>query len=392
MISSVTRPASLPRAALVVGNWPTTSQTFVMRHASKLFDGRTCVVANTTRAPVPSAPPVFDRSAYRRGPFEAVACMAPMARNRLIVGTGHIPTGSERRAIADFLRDQGVTVILSEFGTKAIILADIAAEMGLPCYTYFRGSDASKELALPRRRRSYAYVIPKLTGVIAVSRFLLDNLAARGISHPNAHVIPSGVDVRRFEPGAKRPGSFLAVGRMVEKKAPDLTLRAFAKATRDRPEAHLRMIGDGPLLARTRDLASELGIAGKVVFEGAQAHDTVREALATTEVFLQHSITAGDGNAEGLPTAIQEALAAGCVVISTRHAGIPEAVDPGVTGWLSAERDLAGFTDLIREARHADLATMSQAARNVALERFDNTMLLHRLETVLTQDGSGAPR
>ncbi len=373
-----------PRAALVVGTWPTRSQTFVERHARHLFGGNTCILANS-RLDGNGAPdrPVFDRSAFRRQPVERLRHAAGRTRNALLFGTGTIPTGAERHAIATFLRDQKVDVILSEFGTKAIIVADIAETMGIPCFTYFRGSDASRELNRARRRKSYAHVLPRLSGIVAVSRHLIDNLAARGLSHPNAHVIPSGVDVRRFAPGDKVPASFVAVGRMVEKKAPEITLRAFAEATRDRPGARLRFIGDGPLLSPMRTLARDLGVADRVVFEGGRSHDAVRRTLATTETFIQHSVTAADGNSEGLPTAIQEAMACGCVTIATRHAGIPEAIDHGETGWLGSERDQAGFARLVRESLDADRVAMGRAARRVACERFDNDKLLARLEAVL---------
>ncbi|WP_281827569.1 glycosyltransferase [Jannaschia rubra] len=170
---------------------------------------------------------------------------------------------------------------------------------------------------------------------------------------------------------------------MVEKKAPLTTLRAFAAAATDLPDARLRFIGDGPLLERTRAEARRLGIADRVSFDGAQHHRVVREALATSQVFLQHSVVGPSGDAEGLPTAIQEALASGCIVVSTRHAGIPEAVDHGVNGWLGAEHDLEEFIALIGRALTADPQEMMDAARQTAETRFDNAVLLSRLEDVL---------
>ena len=231
---------------------------------------------------------------------------------------------------------------------------------------------------------AYRRMMPRLAGVISVSQFLLDNLAAHGVRHPNAHVIPSGVDIRRFTPGDTRPLSCLAVGRFVEKKAPLITLASFAEATRDLPEARLDFVGDGPLLEPAQALAADLGVAEKVTFHGAQPHDVVRDLLATTEFFLQHSVTAQDGNTEGLPTAIQEAMAAGCITVSTRHAGIPEAIDEGETGYLVDEHDARGFTAAIRTAMTApDRPAMAARARAVAEARFDNEALLHKLEATI---------
>jgi glycosyltransferase involved in cell wall biosynthesis len=118
-----------------------------------------------------------------------------------------------------------------------------------------------------------------------------------------------------------------------------------------------------------------------VTFHGAQSHDFVRDRLERTQFFLQHSVTAADGNTEGLPTAIQEAMACGCVTVSTRHAGIPEAIDEGRTGFLVDEHDAAGFARAIRTALTAvNLSEMSASARHIAEERFDNDILLHKLE------------
>lgn len=229
-------------------------------------------------------------------------------------------------------------------------------------------------------------MMPRLEGIFAVSQFLLDNLARRDIRHPNAVVIPSGVDVRRFVPGDKTPLSCLGVGRFVEKKAPLLTIRAFAEATQDLDDAHLTMIGDGDLLESARSLVSELGIAHKVSLPGALPHEDVRQHLERTEFYIQHSVTANNGNTEGLPTAIQEAMSAGCITVSTRHAGIPEAVEEGRSGFLVDELDEVAFSNAIRDAvklPEEKRREMAAYARAVALEKFDNAKLLTQLEQAL---------
>jgi len=307
----------------------------------------------------------------------------PKAYNRLVHGTSRIPVGERRAALIAFLKDQKVDLVLSEFGTEALGVTDLAHEMGLPCFTYFRGSDASYSLRSPSRVRGYKKMMPKLTGIFAVSQFLIDNLARYGVTHSNAHVMPSGVDVRWFQPGAKRPHSYAMVGRMVEKKFPLMTISAFLDATVDAPEATLDVIGDGPLLSAAQTLVAEAEAADRVNFHGAVPHAQVRDILAATSVFLQHSVTARDGNTEGLPTSIQEALACGCAVISTRHAGIPEAIDEGFNGWLCDEHDAAAYTALIRESLTADMTAMTANARRTAQERFDNAILLQKTEDVL---------
>lgn len=368
------------RAAIATGEYHLGGETFINRHIEHLFGGDTVVVCGRFRGDNPYGKPYFVR---RDGLSGRDIMVAPwwLLSNRVRHGTSRLPFGEAKDALTRFLRDEQVEVILAEFGTQALALAPLANTLGIPIFTYFRGTDASKAIRTERMRSAYRKMMPRLAGVFSVSRFLLDNLAKHGISHPNSTVIPSGVDIRRFAPQAKAPLSFLAVGRFVEKKAPMTTLRAFAEATADLPGARLDFIGDGPLLEPTRALAQELGVADKLRFHGAQPHHTVRDRLMSTQFFLQHSVTARDGNTEGLPTAIQEAMACGCITVSTRHAGIPEAIDEGETGFLVAEHDEDGFAKAIATAINVpDLPAMSARARQVAEQRFDNHVLLKLLE------------
>jgi len=367
------------KTCIVTSDYFVPGETFINRHIEHLFGGQTCVLCGRFDGQNPLDKPVFERRA-RLSAADKLRAPFAMGWNAATEGTGRLPFGDNRRALVDWLRAQQVEVILAEFGTQALVVAKLATELGLPVFSYFRGTDASRALGSRQRVRAYRRMMPRLDGIFAVSQFLLDNLACHGVSHPNAHVIPSGVDIRRFAPEAKMPGSCLAVGRMVEKKAPQITLRAFARAAADRP-GHLTFVGDGPLLDSCRRLAAELGMAGRVTFTGALPHDAVRAHLATTEIFLQHSVTDRNGNTEGLPTAIQEAMAAGCIPVSTRHAGIPEAITEGENGFMVAERDEDAFADrLARLLDMPDRSALARAARATAETRFDNAVLLDRVE------------
>ena len=379
------------KTAIATSDYYVPGETFINRHIAHLFGGRTCVIAGRVNGHDPIGKPVFERRG-RLSFGDTVLAPFVALSGAVFHGTSRLPFGANRAALARFLRDEGVEAILAEFGTQALVVAKLGNDLGLPVFTYWRGTDASAALRARQRVRSYRLMMPRLAGMFSVSQFLLDQLAARGVRHPNAHVVPSGVDVRRFRPGEKVPGRCLAVGRMVEKKAPMTTLRAFAQAAAGRA-AHLTFIGDGPLLEPCRALGRELGVAGQVTFAGAQPHDVVRGHLETSPLFLQHSVTARNGNTEGLPTAIQEAMACGCITVSTRHAGIPEAIDEGVTGFLTDEHDAAGFARAIGQALSApDPAAMSRAARETALARFDNDVLLHKVETVMRDTVAGQAR
>jgi glycosyltransferase involved in cell wall biosynthesis len=370
------------KTAIATSDYFVMGETFINRHIAHLFGGDTCVICGRSNGEDPLGKPLFTRRAPLT-PMDKLRAPFAAASGALRHGTSRLPFGDNRKRLAGFLHDQGVQVILAEFGTQALVMAKLGNDLGIPVFTYWRGTDASKMLRSAQRVRSYRLMMPRLAGMFSVSQFLLDNLARHGIRHDNAHVVPSGVDIRRFTPANKRPGSFLAVGRMVTKKAPQVTLRAFASAAATR-DAHLTFIGDGPLLAECQALAQTLGMGDKVTFTGALPHDQVRQHLQSTEVFLQHSITAPDGNTEGLPTAIQEALACGCITLSTRHAGIPEAVEDGVNGLLVDEWDETGFADRIaRILDTPDRTEMTRAARATAEAKFDNDIGLARVEDVI---------
>jgi colanic acid/amylovoran biosynthesis glycosyltransferase len=133
---------------------------------------------------------------------------------------------------------------------------------------------------------------------------------------------------------------------MTEKKGHRYTLKAFAGLMARRPglAAHLDMIGNGPQLEEMRDLVEQLGLAAHATVHGGLPHDQVRDLLNQANVFVLPSVTAADGDMEGIPVSIMEAMAMGLPIVSTRHSGIPELVADGISGLLVAEHDIPALT------------------------------------------------
>lgn len=375
------------KACIVVGSYYSPGQTFVNRHIQYLFEGNTCVIADyldpSEQGPLPIDGRFHQRQVRPRPLWDRLTAPILLTRMYIESGTGRGSWGIERERVLEFLKRQKPDVVLAEFGPQGVVIAPIARAAGIPVFCYFRGSDASSRIRHKHVQKAYRKMMPMLDGVFAVSQFLLDNLARVGVEHPNSVVIPSGVDVRSFRPGQKRPQSYLGIGRFVEKKAPLLTIRAFVEATKGQPDARLTMIGDGDLLEAARSLIRDLDAETKVSLPGALPHDQVCAALAEAEVYLQHSVTARNGNTEGLPTAIQEAMASGCITLSTRHAGIPEAIDHGQTGFLVNEHDAVEFTRTIGKIStlsSIEKTTLAAKSRAVAEQKYDNAKLLKKLE------------
>jgi len=171
---------------------------------------------------------------------------------------------------------------------------------------------------------------------------MLRKLIALGALPEKIHYNPYGVDCQKFggaDPASASP-TFIAIGRFTEKKAPQLTLAAFAQVHRIFRDARLRMIGEGPLMEECRKLSEQLGISGALTFLGGQSPGIVQRELRLSRCFVQHSVESSTGDSEGTPVSILEAGATGLPVVSTRHAGIPDVVIEGETGFLVDERDV----------------------------------------------------
>ncbi|MBL8271034.1 glycosyltransferase, partial [Steroidobacter sp.] len=187
--------------------------------------------------------------------------------------------------------------------------------------------------------------------------------------------------LRGLEIGARRH-RILFVGRMVEKKGPTILIRAFAEVHRQLADAELVMVGDGPMLAECRSLADSLQVPVK--FLAAVPHSRVKEEMEQARVLCVPSITAADGDAEGLSTVIVEAQAAGVPVVTSARGGVGEAIEDGVTGYAFAETDVSALASaLIRSLSDDERATaMSVAARARACNLFDLYKCTAALETL----------
>jgi len=132
------------------------------------------------------------------------------------------------------------------------------------------------------------------------------------------------------------------------------------------PGAKLVMVGDGPLRETCISLSKMWDLETNVSFPGALEHREFLPLLSQACAFVQHSVTTSYGDAEGMPNSILEASAAGLPIVSTRHAGIVDAVVQGKTGFLVEERDVTGMANALqRLLEDKDLCrSMGERARD----------------------------
>jgi colanic acid/amylovoran biosynthesis glycosyltransferase len=165
----------------------------------------------------------------------------------------------------------------------------------------------------------------------------------------------------------------LTVGRLVEKKGLEYAVRAVALARRTCPNLRYEIIGDGPLRPALGELVDKLNLAPIVSLLGAADCDFVRRKMAATDLFMLPSVTANDGDQEGIPVSLMEAQACGLPVLSTRHSGIPELVADGESGFLVAERDVEALASrLTYLIEHPESwPRMGRAGRTIVESRFN---------------------
>jgi colanic acid/amylovoran biosynthesis glycosyltransferase len=171
---------------------------------------------------------------------------------------------------------------------------------------------------------------------------------------------------------------------LIAKKGLATALRAFAQFGQTFPDATFTIAGEGPQRAELDALAATLGIAGRVRFMGFLGQKELRALLAESHFFLHPSELGADGDQEGVPNAMLEAMASGLPVVATQHGGIPEAVEHGVSGLLTAERDPAALAEsLLALATDPKRYTrMSAAAAARVAAEFDLDVQARALEAI----------
>lgn len=290
---------------------------------------------------------------------------------RLARRAGLSGTSMRDAAITRFLRRHTVGVVLGEYLDQFLEFVPLMNRLGLPYVVQGHGIDVSASLRTPGVAARYlAYRSAR--AILTRSALHRDRLIALGLPAEKVHVNIGGVDVPASPP-PRTPASarrLLGIGRMVEKKGPIYLLEAFRRAALIDRDLTLDYVGAGPYFPAAVQFVEACGMAGRVRLHGLAPEAVKQELLRECGVFVQHSLTAHGGDEEGLPAAIQEAMAHGLAIVSTRHAGIPEAVADGVTGLLVAERDVDGmaraFVDVGPQAE-----AMGRAAHIEARARHD---------------------
>jgi glycosyltransferase involved in cell wall biosynthesis len=275
------------------------------------------------------------------------------------------------------------------FGHIAVHLLPLIRAWKNPSIVSFHGADVMVDMNKPAYREATLQMLDAVTLVLVRSESLRRALVDLGCNPEKIEIQRTGIPLEEF-PFRQRvlPNNgewhFVQAGRLIEKKGLPVTIRAFEVFVRQYPNATLRVAGEGPLLRELEMLARELKIAQCVSFTGFLSQEQLREIYYRSHIFLHPSQIGRDGNQEGIPNSMLEAMATGLPVFATEHGGIPEAIEHGVSGVLVPERDEFVLVEtLLNAVQDPDLLSrIAYAGANAVRKKFDLQHQAQRLEQI----------
>jgi len=292
-------------------------------------------------------------------------------------------------ALAAYLKKQNIDIVLAEYGMVGSLVAEACKKAGVPLVIHFHGADAHNSQITATYLELYQKAFHYASAIIAVSHDMVEALIKLGAPAEKIVWNPCGVDTLAFPQIdiANTAPHFLFIGRFVEKKSPGSLVKAFKLVSEAIPAAKLTMVGMGPLFEDTKALILELGLEEKITLTGVLNSAQIRELMQSTRCFVQHSVTAESGDKEGTPVTILEAGSSGLAIVSTKHAGIKEAVIDNVTGYLVAEHDIEEMANkMILLASSPELAVkFGQAGRQHIVKNYDIKRSIDTLNKVISE-------
>ena len=243
--------------------------------------------------------------------------------------------------IKRYLQEHQIDVVLAEYGTAGSFIAPVCKSLDLPLLVHFHGFDASRKDILNTFKKGYQLMFSYATKIIVVSNAMKQALVGQGCPETKLLINTYGPhpDYLNIKPNLES-NYIISVGRHTYKKAPYLTILAFQKVLEQQPHLKLKMIGDGELFDVSKNLVKSLGLENSIILLGGLERKEIIKHLQSSFLFVQHSLVALNGDSEGTPVGIIEAMASGLPVVSTRHAGIPDVVIENETGFLVDENDI----------------------------------------------------
>jgi len=298
-------------------------------------------------------------------------------------------SAAEVRTISAVLTRENAQLLHIFFGHIAVHLLPLIRSWPKSRVVSFHGADVLVDMDKRAYRKATKEMLDLVTRVFVRSASLKRAVVELGCDENKIDIVRTGIPLQEFpfrERELPTDGSwhFLQASRLVQKKGIATTLHAFTAFLNHYPNAVLTIAGEGPMLEELKELTRRLKIADRVMLPGFLAPEKLREVYYSSHIFLHPSETGSDGNQEGIPNSMLEAMATGLPVFATDHGGIPEAIENGVSGILVAERNYEALSKaLLDSAQNPDLLNrLARNGANVVAEKFDQRKQIQRLEEI----------
>ncbi len=272
-------------------------------------------------------------------------------------------------------------------GNRGRILREIGAIKG-KLVTTFHGYDISL-LLRQQNEDIYEQLFSSGDLFLPVCENWKKQLIERGCAENKVVVHKMGIDFEKFRYSPRQTTSggqirFVSIARLIEKKGIEYGIRAVAKILKIYENIQYTIIGEGPLEASLKKVIGELGVSDNIELAGGMSQHEIIRLLDKAHILLAPSVTSRNGDQEGIPVVLMEAMAMGMPVISTRHSGIPELIQDGLSGFLVPEQDVDALYEKLKYlVEHPEIwADMAGEARNKVARDHDINKLNDRLLSI----------
>lgn len=305
-------------------------------------------------------------------------------------------TGRPFRRHRSALRQENASLLHSHFSDMAIRNIPLAEETDIPHVVSFYGSDIWARASDPAFRKDFRRLCGSASAFLVEGPAMGEKVVSLGAPPGIVRVLRIGIDIGKipFLPRHPPPDGkvvILMAGRPVEKKGFWYGLQAFERICREFPRSALLLIIGGRgkqenrIVDRMKRFIAEKGIEERVTWSGTLSYADYLERIRSAHIFLQPSVRAKDGDAEGgAPVTLTELSASGMPIVATRHCDIPEVVLEGRNGLLAEERDVDGLAERLAAVigSPGTWASMGQAGRAHVEEYFDIRKQVKQLERI----------
>ena len=291
----------------------------------------------------------------------------------------------------NIIRELKPSIIHAHFGKSGALALPIAKQLNIPLVITFHGGDITKfthskktffSRVYQRRLREIKSYTSKFLGV---SNFIKKKLIEKGFPENKILTHYLGIKIKTFVKADKNNNKLFFAGRFVEKKGVDVLINAIKTLKSNGYSIKLDLAGSGPLESHYKKMTRNIP---EINYLGWLSKEQMEDHMKNSLAVVVPSKVASNGDCEGLPTVILEALSNSCLVIASNHSGIPELIKANLTGLIFEEGNHIELSDLIVKARNMnqnDRDRMIDEGQKILRQRFNSYEQSIKLEKTMNE-------